>query len=255
MLESLHGDVFMTLIAIILVELVLGMDNLIVLFGLFKKKKISNKLLAIGIGFFFSVLLRILILGTALSLLEKTIYLFSINVPFFEVNVGSRGLVFTVAGIYLIVHAILEIKEFYNEKDLKKAQGLLLSNWSWPYLVLWIAVIDLVFSYDSLLGVMAISKDFFLLSTGLIISRIIMLLFLSKIYRFIKKHPELVVVMFIFLAMVGLSLLLEGMEDMNTLVVGLALSSFPVSWLYSIFAIGIIYSWWHTGRKKRLKNQ
>lgn len=240
----------LTLIAIILIELILGMDNLIVLFGLFKKKKISNKLLAIGAGFFFSVILRILILGTALSLLEKTYHLFSISLPGLNSEIGSRGLIFSIGGAYLIAHATFEIWDFYSEKDLKAPKGLLLSNWSWPYLILWIAAVDLVFSYDSLLGVLAVSKDFYLLATGLIISRLIMLFFLAKIYRFIKKHPELMVVMFIFLAMVGLGLALEGLEDMETVIAGLKVSSFPVSWLYSIFAIGIIYSWWHTKSKK-----
>lgn len=251
MLEFLQGDIFLTLIAIVLIELILGMDNLVVLFSLFKKKKVANKLLAIGVGFFFSAILRILILGTALTLLEKTFHLFSVSLPGLSAEVGSRGLVFSIAGSYLILHAILEIRDYFAEKDLKTTKGLLLSNWSWPYLILWIAAIDLVFSYDSLLGVLAVSRDFYLLAIGLIISRTIMLFFFVKIYRFIKDHPELMVVMFIFLAMVGLGLALEGLEDMQTVIVGVSIRSFPVSWLYSIFAIGVIYSWWHTRNKKR----
>lgn len=242
MLEIVQSEVLLTLITIVLVEIVLGVDNLIVLFAILKKKRIEFRLRIIAMGFLLSILLRALILGTALSVLETTYFIFSFEVGWIEMEVGTRGLIFLVAGIYLIIHSVVEVIRYIKGDDIKDEQKVLLVDMSWPYMIFWVAIIDLVFSYDSILGVIAVSRDFTLLIIGLIISRILIILFLNKIYRFIHFHPEIMVVMLVFLGFIGISLLFEGLYDMNTGIFGLAIHGFPSTWLYSIFALGVIYS-------------
>jgi len=246
MLEIAQGDVFLTILTIVVVEIVLGVDNLIVLFSVLKKKKARARLKVIILGFLLSIMLRAAILGTALTVLDHSIYLFSLALGGFEMEIGSRGLIFIVAGGYLLVHAIVEIGRFWEGDDIKDEKQVLLIDMALPYMILWVAVIDLVFSYDSLLGVVAISKDFTLLMIGMIISRILIVLFLNRIYRFIHHHPELMVVMFIFLGFIGISLFMEGLHDMGTILWGLAIQGFPATWLYSIFVMGILYSILHS---------
>jgi len=253
MLELVQGDILLTLLAIILIELVLGVDNLIILFGVLRKKNPRRRFLIVTVGFAFSIILRALVLGTALVILSSTLFLFEVQWPWFSIEVGTRGLIYFIAGVYLIFHGLSEIRNHFGEEEIVESDEVVLVNMSWPAMILWVAIIDLVFSYDSLLGVIAVSQDWYLLVIGLVISRVIMVFFLSKIYRFIHHHPELMVVMFIFLVMVGLSLFLDGLEDMEAGLFGLNFRGFPVSWLYSIFAIGIVYSWWHTRVKKRRK--
>ncbi|TVR88047.1 MAG: DUF475 domain-containing protein [Saprospirales bacterium] len=246
MLEIAEGHVLLTIITIVLVEIVLGVDNLIILFAVLKKRSPMSRLKIIILGFLLSIGLRAAILGTALTILDNSIYLFSINILGFEMDVGTRGLIFFVAGIYLLAHAIAEIRRYFEGDDIKDENKVVLLDMALPYMIVWVAVIDLVFSYDSLLGVVAISTDFTLLMIGMIISRILIVLFLNKIYRFIHKHPELIVVMFIFLGFIGISLFMEGLHDMQTTIGGFTIRGFPASWLYSIFVLGIIYSIVHS---------
>lgn len=255
MLELAQGDILMTLLAVVLIELLLGMDNLIILFGVLKNKAAKNRLLLLSIGFSFSIVLRALILGTALTILGNTLFLFALNWGWFSVEVGTRGLLYLIAGTFLFFHALEEIKSHFRTEEVLGGEEVVLVNMPWHHMIIWVAVIDLVFSYDSLLGVLAVSKNWYLLMVALVISRVIMIFFLSKIHKFMHNHPELMVVMYIFLAMVGLSLFLDGLEDMETQIAGLELRGFPVSWLYSIFAFGIFYSWWHTRQKLKRKNE
>lgn len=252
MLEIAQGDILLTLLTIVVVEIVLGVDNLVVLFSVLKKKARKFRLRVIIFGFLLSILLRGAILGTALTVLGTTLHLFEVDLQWFSIDIGSRGLIFAVAGIFLITHAFLEIKRYLDKDDIETEDQVVLIDMALPYMVVWVAVIDLVFSYDSLLGVIAVSQNFALLMTGMIISRILIVLFLQKIYRFIHSHPELIIVMFIFLGFIGVSLLMEGLFDMETKLFGWHFKGFPATWLYSIFVVGIVYSIFHS-QLKRIK--
>lgn len=251
MLEIAQGDVILTLLTIVVVEIVLGVDNLVVLFSVLKKKARKYRLRVVIFGFLLSILLRGAILGTALTVLGTTLHLLSVNWQWFAMDIGSRGIIFSVAGFYLLIHAFLEIKRYLEKDDIETEDQVVLLDMALPYMVIWVAVIDLVFSYDSLLGVIAVSQDFTLLMTGMIISRILIVLFLQKIYRFIHSHPELIIVMFIFLGFIGISLLMEGLYDMDTQIFGWYFKGFPATWLYSIFVVGIVYSFFHSRLKRR----
>jgi predicted tellurium resistance membrane protein TerC len=197
-------DALIPLLSLIMLEVILGIDNVIFISILSDRLPESqrNKLRYWGLG--LAMIMRLLLL-TAISWilkLDKTLFTFS------DINFSGKGLVLIGGGIFLLYKSTVEI--YHKTEEANSDIPIVPSQSSFNRLLMEIIVLDLVFSVDSIITAVGMVQDLWIMYTSVIVAVLIMVLASGPISHFIKKHPSFKILALCFLMMIGLSLIAEG---------------------------------------------
>lgn len=205
----LTTDSLVSLIVLIVLEVVLGIDNVIfvsIIMNRLKNQLDFNK--ARRIWMLTGIMSRsLLLLGLSWLMQQKGKPVFTI----YEKPFDLASLVMLGGGLFLIYKSVMEIHEKLEGADPNAASS------SRPSLSLGMAVgqillIDAVFSFDSIITAGGTAKHVEIMIIAVIIAMIVMFLFSARISNFIQKHPTLKMLALSFLVMIGLSLVIEGWD-------------------------------------------
>lgn len=210
-MESLFTlDSLVSLVTLSILEIVLGIDNIIFISILVGRLKESDQARARTIGLSLALILRIGFLFGAVWLAKLTEPLFSIG-PFLGMEaafgLSGRDLIMLSGGLFLLakatteLHAKLEGKE---EDEGKKAKA------NFASMIVQIIILDLVFSIDSVITAIGLSQNFLVMVIAVVIAVGVMQLSAGGISRFIHRHPTVKILALAFLLMVGMVLVAEG---------------------------------------------
>jgi predicted tellurium resistance membrane protein TerC len=189
-------------------EIVLGIDNIIVisiLSGELRGKALQRKAQRMGLA---------LAMITRLMLLFSISFIMSMQTPWITVgdmSFSGRDVVLILGGLFLIYKATVEIREKVEhrrekeEKDGRKRKATSLMS-----VVLQIIVIDIVFSLDSVITAVGMSNQLIIMALAVIIAVLVMLLASGAIADFVNKHATVKVLALSFLVVIGVALLMEG---------------------------------------------
>jgi predicted tellurium resistance membrane protein TerC len=131
--------------------------------------------------------------------------LFSIG----ELSFSVREIIFMAGGLFLLAKSTSEIHskmEIHEAKTSKTGKGNLIS------VILQIIILDIVFSFDSILTAVGMTNHLLLMIIAVVASLFIMMFFADKISNFISKHPTLEILALSFLILIGFMLVLEGVH-------------------------------------------
>ena len=209
MVDILTLDNFITLIFLILLQAVLGFDNLLYISIESKKAPIDKQTMVRRWGIGIAIFLRILLL----LVLIKAISYF--REPF--VNIDIRGIVrgefnvhsviVLIGGIFIIYTAIKEISHMliiqHFDHDTTKKKSV-------KSLVVWIVLMNLVFSIDSILSAMALSDVFAVMAIAIITGGILMIFLADSVAAFLQKNRMYEVLGLFILFIVGIMLVSDG---------------------------------------------
>ena len=184
-------------------EIVLGIDNIIFIALLVQHLPENQQKKARNIGIFLALFLRIL-------MLFSIVWIIQLKEPFIELlgqPLSGKDLMMLAGGGFLIYKATsgiheeitLELKENYS-----KFKGSLIAT------IFQIAVVDIVFSFDSIMTAVGITEQTYVIVFAMIISMIVMLVSSGKIAQFIKDYPTLKILALSFVMMIGLLLVADG---------------------------------------------
>lgn len=196
-------ETYVSLLTLTFLEIVLGIDNIIfisILTGkLPEKEREKGRVTGLIIALVFRILLLLGISYIA-GLVTPLISLFGFSF-------SGRDLILMGGGMFLIVKSTLEIHnklegEEETEKSDKKSKF-----WN---VIFQIVVLDLVFSFDSVITAVGLVKHVSIMIIAIIISMIVMIIFAGKVSDFIHKHPTIKMLALSFLLMIGLLLFVEG---------------------------------------------
>lgn len=196
-------ETYVSLLTLTFLEIVLGIDNIIfisILTGkLPEKERERGRVTGLIIALVFRILLLLGISYIA-GLVTPLISLFGFSF-------SGRDLILMGGGMFLIVKSTLEIHnklegEEETEKSDKKSKF-----WN---VIFQIVVLDLVFSFDSVITAVGLVKHVSIMIIAIIISMIVMIIFAGKVSDFIHKHPTIKMLALSFLLMIGLLLFVEG---------------------------------------------
>ncbi len=196
------------LLTLTALEIVLGIDNIIVisiLSGELKGKQRQRKAQRMGLA---------LAMITRLALLFSISFIMGMQDPFFTIAerpISGRDLVLIIGGLFLIWKATVEIHakvEHRREKEgpHRKATSML-------SVVLQIILIDIVFSLDSVITAVGMSNQLLIMSLAVIIAVLLMLFASAPIADFVNKHATVKVLALAFLVMIGAALIMEGFGE------------------------------------------
>ncbi len=118
-------------------------------------------------------------------------------------------MVLLAAGLFLMVQATLEIHGEIDEGDGEEADAAPKPR-ALPLVILNIAAMDLVFSFDSILTAIGIARDLAVMVAAILISIVVMFVAANAVAGFIRQHPTSKVLALCFLVLIGLSLVAEG---------------------------------------------
>lgn len=199
-------EIIVPLVSLIVLEVILGIDNIIFISILSDKLPESQrkKLRLWGIG--LAMVMRLALLGLITWILKLDQTLFTL----FDIVFTGKGIILLLGGLFLIYKSTKEIyhkSELKNDPDTPK-QG----NRSFRQLLMEVILLDLVFSVDSIITAVGMVSELWIMYTAVIITVLIMLAASGPINAFISKHPSFKILALCFLMMIGVSLLAEGLN-------------------------------------------
>lgn len=205
-LLSING--LISLITLTVLEIVLGIDNIIFISIAVDKLPLNQQSKARTIGL-------------ALALVVRTILLFFIGYiaglkePFFQIagyGISGKALILLGGGLFLLIKTWQEIQEHINGDEDEIGHGKK-GKATYGAIITQIIIIDFVFSFDSILAAVGLSGVVLIMIAAVVISMILMILFSGKVAHFINKNPGIKMIALCFLLVVGGILFAEAILD------------------------------------------
>ena len=200
----LDPSIWAGLLTLIVLEIVLGIDNLVFIAILADKLPPKQRDKARLIGLSLALLMRLGLLSLISWMVTLTRPLFSIG-PF---SFAGRDLILLAGGLFLLFKATMELHErLENHPQDGSGNKGYASFWA---VVIQIVVLDAVFSLDAVITAVGMVNHLPVMMTAVVIAMGIMLLASKPLTQFVNAHPTVVVLCLSFLLMIGLSLVAEG---------------------------------------------
>ena len=210
-------DSLFTLLMLVLLQVVLGFDNLLYISLESKKAPAEKQSYVRRLGVGMAIVLRIILLFVLMSVIQyfqdPFITVQGNNIIEFSFNVHS--IIVLAGGIFIIYTAI---KEIWHMMLIKEHEATEEKRSSVGKIIFWIVVMNLVFSFDSILSAMALTSgmefkaQMILMSIAIIAGGILMIVMADKVSNFLQKNRMYEVLGLFILLIVGIMLLSEGGE-------------------------------------------
>ena len=204
----LQPETWVSLVTLTFLEIILGVDNIIFISIVTQKLKPEERVKGQNMGLLLALVLRIMLLMGIGYIMGLTKNLLPASAP---IELTGKGVILLLGGIFLIYKSTTEIHhkitgdddEFnVSDKETKSSFGMVLVQ---------IALLNLVFSFDSILTAIGIVKDIPVMVVAVILSMLVMMKFTQPISNIVNKYPSLQILALSFLIMIGVTLIMEGL--------------------------------------------
>ncbi|HVI49396.1 MAG TPA: TerC family protein [Chitinophaga sp.] len=206
--QFLTAESLISLFTLVLMEVVLGIDNVIFVSIVMNRLPAEKRPAARRIWMFTGMAVRIILLLCIGFIVKAVNPLFHIGSHGFSL----RDLIMLGGGLFLLVKTTMEIHHKLEGDDETVAVKGGKTTTSLLNVVGQIILIDTIFSFDSIITAVGLAKQIPVMIVAVIIAMIVMFLFAPRISDFIHKHPTLKMLALSFLVMVGAILIVEGWD-------------------------------------------
>ncbi|KQM33204.1 hypothetical protein ASF03_05510 [Rhizobium sp. Leaf68] len=199
---------WVALVTLIVMEVVLGIDNLIFISILTNKLPENQREKARRIGIGLALVMRLGLLGTVAWIVQLTEPVFEVfGQPF-----SWKDIILIVGGLFLVWKATKEIHHNVDPIDHKEDMvGGKVAITSFSSAIVQILLLDLVFSVDSIITAVGMTPHVPIMVVAVIVAVTVMLLAATPLANFIERNPTVVMLALAFLLMIGTTLIAEGM--------------------------------------------
>ncbi|PRJ60180.1 TerC family protein [Haemophilus influenzae] len=199
-------EAWISLATLAALEIVLGVDNIIfisILVGrLPERQRQSGRIVGLGLA----MLTRILLLMSLAWMMKLTAPLFTV----FNQEISGRDLILLIGGLFLIIKSSGEIKEAINHQEHHESESK--NKVSYLGVLIQIAVLDIVFSLDSVITAVGMASHLPVMILAIMIAVGVMMFAAKPIGDFVDTHPTLKILALAFLVLVGISLIAESLD-------------------------------------------
>jgi predicted tellurium resistance membrane protein TerC len=228
---------WISFLTLTLLEIVLGIDNIIFLAILVerlpKPRRRSARLLGLG----FAMLTRI-------GLLFSITWIATLREPLFALfgmGISGRDLILFAGGALLVIKSLMEIRDMLRGKTSSRKPGPMNGFW---LIIIQIGIIDIVFSLDSVFTAVGLAKHIEVMVAAIVVSVLIMMVVSSTVSRFIDRYPTIKTLALAFLVLVGAALVAQSLE-----------LEVPQGYLYFAMAFSAAVEWINIRLRRRIKSQ
>ncbi len=216
---------WVSFLTLTLLEVVLGIDNIIFLSLLVERLPKNQRGSARILGLGFAMLTRI-------ALLFSITWLATLRDPLFQAlgtDVSGRDLILFAGGAFLVVKTSMEIRDLLAGKVHTRKPGVMNGFFM---IILQIGIIDIVFSLDSVFTAVGLAQHIEVMIAAIVISVLVMMAVSSVVSRFIDRYPTIKVLALAFLVLIGAALIAESLE-----------LDIPKGYLYFAMAFSAAVEW------------
>jgi predicted tellurium resistance membrane protein TerC len=199
-------DITLSLVTLTILEVILGIDNLVFLAIISHRLPKNQQKRARKIGLTLAWLTRLMLLASAVWLVKLTKPWFSV----LGIGFSGRDLFLMSGGLFLLTKATREIHS--ELEPLHSDKKITVKYNSFWIIVGQIAILDVIFSLDSVLTAIGLTQRFWLMAVSITIAIIAMLFASEPLSDFVEKHPTIKMLALSFLILIGMVLIAEGFE-------------------------------------------
>jgi predicted tellurium resistance membrane protein TerC len=228
-------QVWLSFLTLAVLEIVLGIDNIIFLSILVDRLPRERRRSARFLGLSFAMLTRIALLFsiTWLATLRATLFTVLGN------EISGRDLILFAGGLFLIVKSPMEIRDMLSGKEANRKPGALDGFW---LIILQIGLIDIVFSLDSVFTAVGLSKHIEVMIAAIVASVLVMMMVSAAVSGFIERYPTIKVLALASLVLVGAALIAQSLD-----------LEIPNGYLYFAMAFSAAVEWVNIRLRRRIK--
>ncbi len=201
-----NPDIWISFLTLCLLEIVLGIDNLIFISILTNKLPKEQQAKARQMGLSLALIMRIGLLFSISWIMGLKNDLFSIG----TFGISGRDIILILGGLFLIYKSVKEIHEKMENAQApeKKLSKIVTFN----SVILQIILIDMVFSLDSVITAVGMTDFIGVMIAAVMVSMVVMMLSARSISDFVNRHPAVKILALAFLMMIGVALMAEGLD-------------------------------------------
>jgi predicted tellurium resistance membrane protein TerC len=228
-------QVWLSFLTLLVLEIVLGIDNIIFLSILVDRLPAGRRRSARFLGLLFAMVTRIVLLYsiTWIATLRATLFTVLGN------EISGRDLILFGGGLFLLVKSPLEIRDMLRGNAASRKPGMLNGFW---LIVLQIGVIDIVFSLDSVFTAVGLSRHIEVMIAAIVGSVLVMMMVSSAISGFIERYPTIKVLALASLVLVGAALIAQSLD-----------LEIPNGYLYFAMAFSAAVEWINIRMRQRIR--
>jgi predicted tellurium resistance membrane protein TerC len=250
------SSVWMSLITLTFLEIVLGVDNIIFISIAASKLDKKDQAKATNIGLVLAMVLRIVLLLGISVLVAMTAPWISINTTWLTVGFTGQSLILIAGGIFLLYKSVSEIHhklEGYEHETTNDPKNKLSLNSA----IVQITIINIVFSFDSILTAVGMTNGLegalIIMIIAVVISVVIMMMFAVPVGRFVNEHPTIQMLGLAFLILIGFMLILEGGHLADLSFFGSHIGAVPKGYLYFAIAFSLLVEFLNMRLRKKAR--
>jgi predicted tellurium resistance membrane protein TerC len=240
----LNPSAWIALLTLTFLEIVLGIDNIIFISIATGKLPEEKRKKATQIGLFLAMFLRIsLLMGISVLIAMKEAW-FTIDLSWFSAQITGQSLILLFGGLFLLYKSTTEIREKIEEKGVEEKELGKSAAKKFSRVLLQIMLIDLVFSFDSILTAVGMTNGvpgaIYIMVTAVVISVFIMMLFAVPVGIFVNKHPTIQILGLTFLILIGFMLVTEAAHLASASFFGNHVDVVPKGYLYFAISFSLL---------------
>ncbi len=241
MADFLTVENLVTLLILSALETVLGFDNLLYITLEAKRVAVADQARVRFVGTILAIGLRILLLLVVLQMIAAfQAPWISIAIPYFSAAFNGHSLIVLFGGMFLIRTAVKEIHHLLSTQDLHNEEGASTAKRSFASAIFWILVMNIVFSFDTVLSAVALTRHFMVMALAIILSGILMVWLTDHVARFLERNRLYEVLGLFVLLLVGAMLMAEGGHIAHVTFFGFEVESMSKTTFYFILAALVI---------------
>jgi predicted tellurium resistance membrane protein TerC len=234
------AEALVSLLTLTFLEIVLGIDNIIFISIAANKLSRADQPKARNIGLLLAMIFRV-------TLLFGISFIISLSQPFTHVDMGwfhaafsGQSVILVLGGIFLLYKSTSEIHHKLEgaEEEVHKPKGNAANKLT--SVVMQIALINVVFSIDSILTAIGLTQNVTVMIVAVVLSVIIMMAFSGPVGDFVNRHPSVQMLGLAFLIAIGFMLIAEGAHLANVSFFGSHVGSVPKGYLYFAIAFSLL---------------
>ncbi len=206
-MHLLTPDALMALLTLTLLEIILGIDNIIFIAVIVAKlpRHLQNRGRILGLS---------LAMLTRIALLLSLFWIMKLTSPLFVLagnEISGRDLILLLGGLFLIYKSTVEIHELASAPA-QKDEPRTLGGGGFAATLVQIALLDIVFSLDSVITAVGMAQDVEIMIAAIVIAVGVMMFAAKAISRFVDENPTVKMLALAFLLLVGISLIADGLD-------------------------------------------
>lgn len=202
-------EICISLFTLLFLEIVLGIDNLVFIALAASHLPKAKQASARNFGLILALISRLLLLASANWMASFTAPLFTVS----DFPVSGRDMLLGIGGLFLMVKGTMEIHDEFEllaqSKTSKKSSKLAQTFFK---VILQIALLDIVFSLDSVITAVGMTQNFWIMATAIVLAIIFMLYANHPLSQFIEKNPSIKMLAMGFILMVGMVLIADSLH-------------------------------------------